>query len=194
MAVPTVRSATHADKAVAVDTIVLAFAGDPVARWLWPDPHQYLTNMPRFTVAFGGEAFSHDTAHCIDNFSGAALWLPPDVHPDEGALGQVVEQTVSESIRGDLYRVLEQMGSSHPNEPHWYLSLIGVDPAHQGKGHGAALLNHALRQCDRDGALAYLESSNPRNIPLYERHGFKAIGEIRVGSSPSIVPMVRHPS
>ncbi len=65
---------------------------------------------------------------------------------------------------------------------------------HQGWGHGSARLRrHALEQCDRDGVIAYLESSNPRNIPLYERHGFASLGSIQAGSSPTIVPMLRRP-
>ena len=149
--------------------------------------------MPDFTMAFGGGAFAHNSAHCTEDHSGAALWLPPTVHPDEEALGQIVQRTVSAAIRGDLFTVLEQMAKYHPDEPHWYLPLIGVDPAHQGKGYGAALMAYALQQCDRDRSLAYLESTNPRNITLYQRHGFKALGQIQVGRSPVLVPMLRHP-
>ena len=52
-------------------------------------------------------------------------------------------------------------------------------------------MEHALIACDRDHAPAYLESSNPKNIPLYERHGFIVLGTIQVGTSPPIVPMLR---
>jgi ribosomal protein S18 acetylase RimI-like enzyme len=83
------------------------------------------------------------------------------------------------------------MAGYHPAEPHWYLPLIGVDPTHQNRGYGSALLRHALLQCDRDHVAAYLESSNPANIPLYERHGFTVLGTIQVGSSPPITPMLR---
>jgi hypothetical protein len=41
--------------------------------------------------------------------------------------------------------------------------------------------------------LAYLESSNLRNVPLYERHGFKVLGTIQAGGSPPITPMLRKP-
>jgi ribosomal protein S18 acetylase RimI-like enzyme len=83
------------------------------------------------------------------------------------------------------------MGGYHPTEPHWYLPLIGVDSAHQGRGYGSALLRHALRQCDQDNVAAYLESSNPANVPLYERHGFVVLGTTQVGSSPPFIPMLR---
>src|SRR5260370_4515182 len=84
-------------------------------------------------------------------------------------------------------------GSYHPKEPPWYLPLIGIDPARQGKGLGGALMRHATDICDRDGVLAYLESSNPRNIPLYERHGFGILGTIQAGGSPVITPLLRKP-
>ncbi len=85
------------------------------------------------------------------------------------------------------------MGKYHPSERHWYLPLIGVDPARQGNGYGSALMEHAVRRCDRDREPAYLESTNPRNIPLYERHGFERLGTVQVGSSPPVYPMLRKP-
>src|SRR5687767_6551888 len=71
--------------------------------------------------------------------------------------------------------------------------FIGVEPARQGRGLGAALLRAQLAVCDQAGLPAYLESSNPRNRPLYERHGFEAIGEIKVADCPLVVPMLRKP-
>jgi len=85
----------------------------------------------------------------------------------------------------------ELMGTHHPTEPHWYLPLIGVDPSCQGEGHGGALMRHALDRCDRDRLPAYLESSNPRNVSLYLRHGFEIVGKIQVGTSPVLTPMYR---
>jgi ribosomal protein S18 acetylase RimI-like enzyme len=190
---PTVRIAASTDKAPAVDTVVLAFAADPVARWSWPHGQQYLANMPRLVAAFGGRAFDLGSAYCTDAHAGVALWLPPGVHPDEDRLGELVETTVSASIRHDVFAVFEQMAKYHPTDPHWYLPLIGVDPAHQGKGLGDALMTYALQRSDHDHVPAYLESTNPRNISLYRRHGFEVLGTIQAGSSPPLVPMLRQP-
>lgn len=60
-----------------------------------------------------------------------------------------------------------------------------------GRDQGSTLLRHALARCDRDHVPAYLESSNPANVPLYERHGFAVLDTIQVGSSPPIFPMLR---
>lgn len=100
---------------------------------------------------------------------------------------------VAPSAIAEISAVFEQMAMHQPSEPHWHLSIIGVDPAHQGKGHGDALMSYALERCDRGKLPVYLESTNPRNISLYRRHGFEPVGRIQVGSSPPIVPMLRRP-
>jgi ribosomal protein S18 acetylase RimI-like enzyme len=189
----TVKTLTAADVAPAIDTIVLAFAADPMARWSWPDAHQYLATMPRLVRAFGGRAFARGGAFGCADYRGVALWLPPGVHPDEEALNEVVLGTVPPSSRASAMAIFEQMAQYHPNGPHWYLPLIGVDPAHQGQGYGDALMSHAVAQADRDRLPAYLESTSPRNISLYRRHGFEALGRIQVGTSPPLVPMLRSP-
>ena len=56
--------------------------------------------------------------------------------------------------------------SLHPTDPHWHLAVIGVAPAHQGEGHGDALMAYALAQCDRDRVPAYLESEPAQHVVL----------------------------
>lgn len=188
-----VKRVTAANEDAAIDVVVRAFSADPAARWLYPDANQYSVNFPNFVKAFGGKAFEHGSAYSIDDYRGAALWLPPDVHADEDALAGLIQRSVPEHRLEEVFSVFQQMDSYHPSEPHWYLPLIGVDPALQRRGYGSALMEHALIQCDRDKKLAYLESSNPKNITLHQRHGFELLGTIRVGASPPICPMLRKP-
>src|SRR5690606_32320732 len=124
-------------------------------------------------------------------FAGVALWLPPGAGSDEESLIRLFDENVSRDVKQDLPVIFEQMQKYHPTEPHWYLPMIGVDPAYQGTGVGSALMAEALKAVDRDGLIAYLESSNPKNISLYERHGFEVIGEIQSGGSPVLRPMLR---
>lgn len=176
-----------------VSTIVLAFVRDPVARWWWPEPNQYITYFGPFIRAFGGKAFEHDLAHHTPGFSGAALWLPPGVQPDEEAVVGMIERSVAPERLEVVLGILEEMGRYHPAEPHWYLPLIGIDPAKQGRGYGAALLRHALERVDQERRVAYLENTNPANTPLYERHGFQVVGTIQVDDAPPLFPMIRQP-
>ena len=188
-----VKTATEADEASVIDTIRLALAADPAVRLVLPDPHEYLSHSSTFARAFGGKAFAYKSAHYVGNYSGAALWLPPDVHPDVDQLISLLQSTGSDGAKKDGPEMFERMSGYHPNEPHWYLPLLGVDPLYHGKGLGSALLQHALVMCDQDNKYAYLESSNPRNISLYKRHGFELLGTIQVNTSPSIFPMLRKP-
>jgi GNAT superfamily N-acetyltransferase len=121
---------------------------------------------PAFARAFGGKAFSNKSAHYVGNYSGAALWLPPNVHPYVDQLISLLESTGSDEAKKDGPEIFERMSGYHPNEPHWYLPLLGVDPLHHGKGLGSALLQHALVMCDQDNKYAYLESIKPKEHSL----------------------------
>jgi GNAT superfamily N-acetyltransferase len=190
-ATPEVKSAGANNRASAISTIVLGFAADPMARWVWSDSSEYLRIMPRFVNAFGGRAFEHGTAYITEGGRAVALWLPPGVEPDEAEMGAIMEESVRPDIADDIGAVMKGMAEHHPREPHWYLPLFAADPNWIGQGLGALLMKHALRRCDEEGIAAYLESSNPRNISLYERHGFEAVGRIQSGSSPVLTPMLR---
>lgn len=180
-----------ADRQKAFATLALAFAGDSMMRWTFPDPERYFAIAPDFMAAFGGKAFEHQCADQTGDCAGVALWLPPGIQPDKEAMGAIMESAIPLAITADIPGLMEQIERFHPKEPHWYLPLIGVDPVHQRKGCGSALLQHALRRCDKDRLPAYLEASSSKNVQLYERHGFRQIGVIQQGSSPELVPMLR---
>jgi len=186
-----VADARDADRVLAV--LTLAFADDPANRWLFPEAAEYLRHFPAFVRALGGAAIPSGTALVTGDYSGAALWLAPDAGPDEEALTRLIDDAVAPDKRADIAAVVEQMGRHHPHEPHWYLPFIGVEPMHRNRGLGWALLRQRLAECDADRLPAYLESTNTRNRPLYERHGFEAITKIKMGTCPPIVPMLRRP-
>jgi GNAT superfamily N-acetyltransferase len=73
------------------------------------------------------------------------------------------------------------------DRPHFYLSLLGTDPAHRGKGLGMALLAENLALIDAEGMPAYLESSNPVNNRRYESVGFVAVGELSTPDDAHVV-------
>ncbi|MHA4738968.1 GNAT family N-acetyltransferase [Dyadobacter sp. MSC1_007] len=186
-----IKTALERDQAGAIGVLTLAFSTDPMARWSLPDPAKYLATFPLIAKAFGGSAFEKGTAYIANSFTGVALWLPPGAGSDEESLKRLFDENTDDSIKEDMQGIFEQMDKFHPTEPHWYLPMIGVDPAHQSAGIGSALMTEALKAVDRDGLIAYLESSNPKNISLYQRHGFEVIGEIQSGSSPFLRPMLR---
>ena len=182
-----------AERERAIATIVTAFSADPVIRWAFPDSQQYLTYWPELVHRFAGKAFEDGTAYSVGPHHGVALWLRPGVDPDNAGMEEVMQRAVPEQDQERIFGFLSQMDEYHPDEPLWYLPVLGVDPTHQGQGLGSALLAHALSEVDKEGKAAYLEASSERNRDLYARHGFEVIGTIQFADSPPAFPMLRKP-
>jgi GNAT superfamily N-acetyltransferase len=126
---------------------------------------------------------------------GGAIWFAPDQWRTGGTelLGQIPMLFRMGLETPRALTVLSLVEKVHPKEPHWYLAVLGTDPQHQGKGLGSALMAPVLANCDEEGVPAYLESSKERNIPFYERHGFKVTSELQIKNGPSLWPMWRDP-
>ena len=181
------------DRDLSIKTLTLAFSADPFVRFCYPNPVSYLAHFPNFTEVFGGKAFTCGSAYHSGEFLGTALWLPPDTLPDERDVLEHFERTLDPSTTKTAYAVLNQLRIYQPEEPHWYLALLGVDVSCQGRGIGTKLLQPMIDKFDRTQCLAYLESTNAANIPLYERFGFNLVGSIEIDDCPPLFPMVRRP-
>jgi GNAT superfamily N-acetyltransferase len=87
-------------------------------------------------------------------------------------------------VRGTGYRhgqevirsLIIEVEKQHPRDEHVYLALLGLRPDRQGRGLGGRLIEPGLAYADEHRLPCYLESSNPRNVPFYERHGFEVTG------------------
>lgn len=179
------------DRARAISTIVAAFVNDPVERWMFPQLAQYEARFGEFVAAFAGEAFDQQSVWTLAEFHAVALWLAPGAGVNEAAIAEVLKGAVAEEKHEDLFSVLEQMDQAHPAFEHWYLPWLGVIPDAQGQGLGRQLLEHGLATVDRTHLPAFLETPNPRTVPLYERHGFVVSAESQSGGCPPVISMVR---
>ena len=172
----------------------VSFTDDPFARWLMPNALDFLRDSKRHLRRAYSAAFQEGTVFVIGDFAGAALWLPPGAKADRS---EEIEQAESGLLAEkpvfprDFPELISRSGAYRPAEPHWYLGLIAVDPAHRGRGVGTKLMEHCLAIVDRDRMPAYLESTNSANLSLYRRFGFNELAEVRVGSSPPRFPMLR---
>src|SRR6185437_4262605 len=76
----------------------------------------------------------------------------------------------------------------------WAMPLSQVILEAVPNGLATRMLREVLAGADTDGVPAYLESSSERNLPLYERNGFRVVGELRaLGHGPTIWRMWREP-
>jgi GNAT superfamily N-acetyltransferase len=189
-----VRAATRDDIDRLGRIAAAGFYDDPVMAWAFPDP---AVRLDRLVFMFTGLAADmvpdRGVVHLVDDAT-ASFWRDP--HFDHagnrgGDDGRPMPYTDDELER--LIVLGAAIHEHHPAEPHWYLNVLGTVPDRQGQGLGAAVIRPVLDRCDADGARAYLESSNPRNLPFYRRHGFEDAGEIRLEGGPSMTRMWREP-
>jgi len=178
-----------------------AFFDDPVFAWLSPDASRRRAALPGFFAALARHHFlagpGAEVATTNSSIGAVALWDPPGVAEQSARAQVAVLPSAVRAFRGRLgvaRALTEEMKAIHPEEPHWYLAMIGSDPQSRGGGFGHALMRSRLDRCDAECAPAYLESSNPDNIGYYQRFGFEVTGEIVMpGGGPSLWPMWRQP-
>ena len=138
---------------------------------------------------FSKPAFENGGVFADENYYGGSLWHPPGIHLDSEILAPTFADIPEERVE-HVVQFFDELGKYHPDEDHWYLAFIALDPSKQGQGLGSLILKEALKVVDEQGKIAYLESSNPKNMTLYERHGFETMGRVEFGSSIRI-PMPR---
>ena len=133
---------------------------------------------------------------------GVALWFPPDAPPpseqdlaDTGIAA--APELIGESGWRRLKTLLDHVEALHPTmvpDPHWYLTVLGVDPVWQRQGIGEALMKPVFDHADRDNVPCYLEAPTQANARYYGRRGFDIVGETTVpGSDVHIWLMRRDP-
>ena len=198
-----VRPATLDDVGRLASIAAAGFYDDPVLSWVFRDDERRLEQLTFLMTGLAGDMVpDRGTVHIVDDVC-AAFWRDPSFEHHRTAADRV-EDALAEGpappmpfADEELERLVilgEVMMTNHPHEPHWYLNVVSTIPEHQGRGLGTAVLQPVLDRCDADGARAYLESSNPRNLTLYRRNGFVDAGEIPLPDGPSLIKMWRDPS
>jgi ribosomal protein S18 acetylase RimI-like enzyme len=129
---------------------------------------------------------------------GIAGWLPPGSFPRSG-MREVRQAALALSVvargqhRRKALRLFYEVDRHHPEEPHWYLSLLATDPTAQGKGIGSALLAPVLDRCDHEGVVAYTETQKEANVGWYGRAGFEVTEVLRLPDTPTVWCLRRDP-
>jgi ribosomal protein S18 acetylase RimI-like enzyme len=187
------RLATSEDAPALARMLARAFDDDPVLVWAHPDARRRPRRGAGFFAGRLRSLLDNELCWTTDELAGAALWAPADAWA--APAGELVRGLPYLTLRRAPL-VLYGLGNverAHPREPHYYLSVLGVDPAYQRRGLGSRLLAPGLELCDREGVPAYLETGKLRNVGFYERHGFRVTREMALPRGPTVWLMWRDP-
>jgi GNAT superfamily N-acetyltransferase len=188
------RSGTPADAGPASQTLARAFFDDPLICFLLRDEASRPSKMPKLFKLLFELGLPHGTCDVTEGYESIAIWRPP------GKWHIPFSQYITNGPQffgifgfGGLrvMGVMDRIEKVHPREPHYYLQVVGTDPAKQGKGYGGVAIRRQLAVADAKGMPAYLESSKETNIPVYRSLGFEVTGEIRIPDGPVLYPMWR---
>ncbi len=166
-----------------------AFLDDPLLKFVIPDYEKRIRATPELYGGIIRYARLYGKAYTTATVEGAACWLPPDQS----------SPTLIRMLRAGMLKIplllgwnsyqrlnafeaqAENLHKHYARKPHWYLWALGVDPARQGKGVGSILLQPVLAQADADETPCYLETQNDKNLPFYEKQGFKVMEAKEIG-------------
>jgi GNAT superfamily N-acetyltransferase len=194
----TARSADPSEWRPLGELLGRAFWDDPMWMWMTPVAARRRAHLGSLFAQLIRRRVREGTAWTTDDLGGAAVWAPPGqwrTRPGEQLrMARPLIRSIGPALVRSRLAALSELERVHLDEPHWYLEVLGADPARRGQGIGSALLQPVLDRCDEQGLPAYLESSKQENLAFSARFGFQALEEVRLSADcPPVWPMWRTP-
>lgn len=129
------------------------------------------------------EAQRYGAVHLTDaHYCGVSVWARPldrDLAAEKHRrkLSFVNDHMGAQSVETytAIVEFMSEASGALIDSDSWYLSILGLPPASQGRGLGGGLVEEILGRTDASGVPTYLETFTPRNMSFYHRLGYRAI-------------------
>ncbi len=200
MKIPVQRLELH-QREQASRVIARAFKADPLLPYITREESKqdyFLSWLGDLGLRLG---LGYGEVYTTPGVEGVAIWVLSRQQPM--TLGKMLWVGVFPPLRAGLKALarFQRFAGFTANvhrecvkQEHWYLIMLVVDPSCQGKGLGGHLLQPVLTKADDQGLPCYLETTNPRTIPFYERHGFLVVRNLEMGAGvPGLWALLRSP-
>jgi ribosomal protein S18 acetylase RimI-like enzyme len=189
------RQATPADIDAIIDVFTTAFFNDPVWGPTFPDESRRAEQAAVMWRVYATSALRYPWTFVTPNVEAAAIWIPPggtEVTPDDaGEIDERLEKVAGPEVAALCHEIGERIEAACPDEPFFYLTILGTHTRHRGNGLGMTLVAETLTRIDALGAAAYLESTNPANVERYRRVGFEPRAEVTMPAGQVVTTMWR---
>lgn len=175
-----IRPAAADDLDRAADVLAAAFDTYAWTRWTIPRDG-YRDRLRELQRMYLGYALEVGVVLVDDGLRGVVALLPPQAPDPSPKFQERVAQ-----LHGSRLAAVASAGIPPQPAVAWNLATVGVHPASQGLGLGAALVRAGL---DAAGGPVALETSDDRNVRLYERLGFSVTATTVVADGPVVHSM-----
>lgn len=170
-----VRLARPDDRRAVIAAVAAAFGDDPAFGAFFGDAY------PDLIGNFAGYLFDkrvgHQTAWVGHDGDVVALWDGPASMSQPDTSGARLVLPADAQARLDDYDA--RVHDALPSEPHWYLGILACHPDRRGGGLGRVVGRAGLDAAAVDGLPAFLETTNPDNVRVYESAGWQVHRELR---------------
>ncbi len=143
--------------------------------------------MPVYTCLRYGEVYITSL-----KLEGAAVWTPSENYPVSfwRLLRTVPLKHIlgmSQSGAASMQSVDHFINNIHKRlvpDRHYYLEVIGVDPAYQKQGFSSKLIKPMLHRLDQQGMACFLETQDLQDVAIYQHFGFVTIDQSAIPGTP----------
>ena len=186
-----VENLNRSDKEEAVSVLASAFHEYPVMRFvLKSEGEKYESDLRALMGFFCESRLTRNNPLLGIKVNGRIVAVSginePEFKPRSPELNKVYSNLRSTIGEDAITRLESYEKKSHPNTldvSYYFLGIIGVKPAHQGKGYAKRIIEEVQRMSEAHSSSkgVCLCTESPQNVPLYEHLGYKIISEAEVG-------------
>lgn len=176
------RQATYNEKNLIVDILTRSFDKNQSINYIVKQDKKRLKRISALMAYSFEVCYLFGEVFLSDDNSACALVLYPET-----------KKTTFQSVLLDIELVFKCIGLTNlrktitreseiekiqPKERKYYLWFIGVDPCFQSLGIGSGLMTEIIDDSEKQNLPLYLETSALRNLPFYDKFGFKVYHEL----------------
>jgi ribosomal protein S18 acetylase RimI-like enzyme len=178
------RPLTLTDAENAARVISLAFMDDPLIKFMLPFKRTRFQTLYKYFRPMTAISIGNGKVYGVgEPLQGVAYWKAPEQKSMAVSVKNLIHFLpllltlfpIGFLRAKKLVEKTEAMHTRYADEPHYYLENLGVVESARGQGFASRLIHPILARADQQKVIAYTDTVNPANVPLYEHFGFQCV-------------------